>query len=216
MKRITISAGARPNFIKIAPIIDAIRVAQAAGSDINYRLVHTGQHYDRVMSEVFFEELGIPEPDVNLGCGGGTQAEKTASIMIAFERELMSNPCDYVLVVGDVTSTMACTLAAKKLNTPVAHVEAGIRSWDMTMPEEINRIVTDSLADLFFTTTEWAGQNLRNKDVPDEKIFFVGNVMIDTLLKNMPRFRKPDIYETLKLNPKNYLVLTLHRPSQCG
>ena len=211
MKRITIIAGARPNFMKIAPIINAIRAAQAAGRDINYRLVHTGQHYDRDMSEVFFEELGIPEPDVNLGCGSGTQAEQTASIMIAFERELLANPCDCVLVVGDVTSTMACTLVAKKLNTPVAHVEAGIRSWDMTMPEEINRIVTDSLADIFFTTTEGAGQNLRNAGVPVEKIFFVGNVMIDTLQKNMSRFRQPDIYKMLK--PKKYLVLTLHRPA---
>lgn len=213
MKRITIIAGARPNFMKIALIIDAIRAAQAAGHDISYRLVHTGQHYDRAMSEVFFEELGISEPDVNLGCGGGTQAEQTASILIAFERELLANPCDCVLVVGDVTSTMACTLVAKKLNTLVAHVEAGIRSWDMTMPEEINRIVTDSLADIFFTTTEWAGQNLRNAGVPDEKIFFVGNVMIDTLLRNMPRFRKPDVYETQQLESRKYLVLTLHRPA---
>ena len=213
MKRITIIAGARPNFMKIAPIIDAIRAVQTARSDINYRLVHTGQHYDRAMSEVFFEELGIPEPDVNLGCGGGTQAKQTASIMMAFEQDLLANPCDCVLVVGDVTSTMACTLVAKKLNTPVAHVEAGIRSWDMTMPEEINRIVTDSLADIFFTTTEWASQNLRNIGVSDEKIFFVGNVMIDTLLKNMPHFRQPDVYEALNLEPKSYLVLTLHRPA---
>lgn len=213
MKNITIIAGARPNFMKVAPIIDAIRTAQLAGRGISYRLVHTGQHYDRAMSEVFFEELGIPEPDVNLGCGGGTQAEQTASILIAFERELLANPCDCILVVGDVTSTMACTLVAKKLNTPVAHVEAGIRSWDMTMPEEINRIVTDSLADFFFTTTEWAGQNLRNAGVPDEKIFFVGNVMIDTLLKNIPRFRQPDIFKTLKLEPRKFLVLTLHRPA---
>ena len=213
MRRITIIAGARPNFMKIAPIIEAIKAVQAAGREISYRLIHTGQHYDRAMSEVFFEELGIPGPDVNLGCGGGTQAEQTSSIMIAFEQELLANPCDCVLVVGDVTSTMACTLVAKKLNTQVAHIEAGIRSGDMTMPEEINRIVTDSLADLFFTTTEWASQNLRNVGVPDEKIFFVGNVMIDTLLKNMPRFRRPDIYVTLKLEPKKYLVLTLHRPA---
>jgi len=213
MKKLTLIAGARPNFMKIAPIIDAIRAAQAAGSEISYRLVHTGQHYDRTMSEVFFEELGIPEPDVNLGCGGGTQAEQTASIMLAFERELQAHPCDCVLVVGDVTSSMACAIVAKKLNTRVAHVEAGIRSWDMTMPEEINRIVTDSLADFFFTTSELAGENLRNVGVPDEKIFFVGNVMIDTLLKNMPRFRAPEVYSNLQLAPKKYLVLTLHRPA---
>lgn len=213
MKTITIIAGARPNFMKIAPIIDAIKAVQASGSDISYRLVHTGQHYDQTMSGVFFEELGIPEPDVNLGCGGGTQAEQTASIMLAFERELLANPCDCVLVVGDVTSTMACTLVAKKLNTMVAHVEAGIRSWDMTMPEEINRLVTDSLADWFFTTSELAGQNLRNAGIKDERIFFVGNVMIDTLLKNMPRFKAPEEFSNLNLEPKKYIVLTLHRPA---
>lgn len=213
MKKLTIIAGARPNFMKIAPIIDAIRTEQASGSDISYRLVHTGQHYDRAMSEVFFEELGIPEPDMNLGCGGGTQAEQTASIMLAFERELLANPCDCVLVVGDVTSTMACTLVAKKLNTQVAHVEAGIRSWDLTMPEEINRMVTDSIADYFFTTTELANQNLRNAGVSDDRIFFVGNVMIDTLLRNMPRFRSPKEYGDLQLEPKKYIVLTLHRPA---
>ena len=213
MKRITIIAGARPNFMKIAPIINAIQVAQASGIDINYRLVHTGQHFDRAMSGVFFEELNIPEPDVNLECGGGTQAEQTASIMLAFERELSAHPCDCVLVVGDVTSTMACTLVAKKLNTPVAHVEAGIRSGDMTMPEEINRIVTDSLADYFFTTSELAGDNLRRVGVPANKIFFVGNVMIDTLLKNMPHFRSPAVCEELQQQGHRYLVLTLHRPA---
>lgn len=213
MKKITIIVGARPNFMKIAPIIEAIRSVQASGNDIKYRLVHTGQHFDRVMSGVFFEELGIPEPDVNLECGGGTQAEQTASIMLAFERELSAHPCDCVLVVGDVTSTMACTLVAKKLNTPVAHVEAGIRSGDMTMPEEINRIVTDSLADYFFTTSELAGDNLRRAGVPNNKIFFVGNVMIDTLLKNMSRFRAPAVCDDLQLQWRRYLVLTLHRPA---
>ena len=213
MNSITLIAGARPNFMKIAPIIEAIRAAQAAGSDISYRLVHTGQHYDRAMSGVFFEELGIPEPDVNLECGGGTQAEQTAAIMLAFERELMSHPCDCVLVVGDVTSTMACTLVAKKLNTPVAHVEAGIRSCDMTMPEEINRLVTDSLADYLFTTSELAVENLRRAGVPEEKIFFVGNVMIDTLLRNRSRFKAPAACEELHLQWKRYLVLTLHRPA---
>ena len=213
MRRITLIAGARPNFMKIAPIIDAIKAAQASNNDISYRLVHTGQHFDRVMSGIFFEELNIPEPDVNLECGGGTQAEQTASIMLAFERELSAHPCDCVLVVGDVTSTMACTLVAKKLNTPVAHVEAGIRSGDMTMPEEINRIVTDSLADYFFTTSELAGDNLRRAGVPDNKLFFVGNVMIDTLLKNMPRFRAPAVCEDLQLQWHRYLVLTLHRPA---
>ena len=211
--RITIIAGARPNFVKIAPIIEAIRGAQSAGGDISYRLVHTGQHYDRAMSGSFFEELGIPEPDVNLECGGGTQAEQAAAIMVSFEKELLASPADCVLVVGDVTSTMACTLVAKKMNTKVAHVEAGIRSWDMSMPEEINRIVTDSLADYFFTTSEVANQNLRKFGVPEEKIFFVGNVMIDTLLKQMSRFRRPTEYDQLALEDGKYLVLTLHRPA---
>lgn len=213
MKRITIIAGARPNFMKIAPIIHAIQKAQFEGKDIQYRLVHTGQHYDQRMSETFFEELNIPQPDVNLGCGGGTQAEQTAAIMVAFEKELMANPCDMILVVGDVTSTMACSIVAKKLNTKVAHVEAGIRSWDLTMPEEINRMVTDSLADYYFTTTEIANNNLRNTGVKNDRIFFVGNVMIDTLLKNMPRFRKPVEYDTLGLQESNYFVLTMHRPA---
>ena len=157
---ITLIAGARPNFMKIAPLIKAIQKANNEGKDIHYRLVHTGQHYDKNMSDTFFEELGIPTPDVNLGCGGGTQAEQTANIMVAYEKDLMANPTDLVLVVGDVTSTMACSIVAKKLNTKVCHVEAGIRSWDLSMPEEINRMVTDSLADYMFTTSEIANKNL--------------------------------------------------------
>lgn len=209
MKQITIIAGARPNFMKIAPIIHAIQATHGA---INYRLVHTGQHYDQKMSETFFEELNIPKPEINLGCGGGSQAEQTAAIMVAFEKELLAHPCDCILVVGDVTSTMACSIVAKKLNTRVAHVEAGIRSWDLTMPEEINRMVTDSLADYFFTTTEIANRNLRCFGVPEDRIFFVGNVMIDTLLKNMPRFRRPEEYDQLGLVERKYFVLTMHRP----
>ncbi|MCR5013662.1 MAG: UDP-N-acetylglucosamine 2-epimerase (non-hydrolyzing) [Bacteroidales bacterium] len=211
--KITIIAGARPNFIKIAPIIHAIQAAQHEGKNIAYRLVHTGQHYDQKMSATFFDELDIPQPDVNLGCGGGTQAEQTAHIMIAFERDLMANPSDLVLVVGDVTSTMACSIVAKKLNTKVAHVEAGIRSWDLSMPEEINRMVTDTLADLFFTTSETANTNLRNLGVKPEQIHFVGNVMIDTLLANQSRLRKPQFYDDLGLQDKEYIVLTLHRPA---
>jgi UDP-N-acetylglucosamine 2-epimerase (non-hydrolysing) len=157
----TIIAGARPNFMKIAPIIHAIKKAQREGEDIQYRLVHTGQHYDAKMSDTFFEELNIPHPDVNLECAGGTQAEQTAAIMVAFEKELLANPTDLVMVVGDVTSTMACSIVAKKLNVKVAHVEAGIRSYDMSMPEEINRLVTDSITDYFFTTTVWASENLK-------------------------------------------------------
>lgn len=211
--KITIIAGARPNFIKIAPIIRAIEIAQKEGANISYRLVHTGQHYDEKMSQTFFEELNIPQPNINLGCGSGTQAEQTASIMVAFEKELMANPCDMIIVVGDVTSTMACSIVAKKLNTKVAHVEAGIRSWDLTMPEEINRMVTDSLTDYFFTTTEIANRNLRKFGVSDDKIFFVGNVMIDTLMVNISRFRKPKEFDDLSLGKGKYFILTMHRPA---
>ena len=227
---VTLIAGARPNFMKIAPIIRAIKAAEAAGRDMHYRLVHTGQHYDKNMSDTFFEELGIPQPDVNLGCGGGTQAEQTAHIMVAFEQYLMANPCDLVLVVGDVTSTMACSIVAKKLNTKVCHVEAGIRSWDLTMPEEINRMVTDSLADFMFTTTDIADRNLLRQgavyaeewqpeqvvlghDRCPQRVWRVGNVMIDTLLKNMPRFRKPAVYDELGLQEGKYVVMTMHRPA---
>ena len=238
---ITLIAGARPNFMKIAPLIKAIQAAEAAGKDIHYRLVHTGQHYDKNMSDTFFEELGIPMPDVNLGCGGGTQAEQTANIMVAFERDLMQNPTDLVLVVGDVTSTMACSIVAKKLNTKVCHVEAGIRSWDLTMPEEINRMVTDALADYMFTTSEVANKNLvlqgayleakgerlqaRGEELPalaeeqyafqrtPQRVWYVGNVMIDTLLANRSRFRKPEVYDTLGLEEKQYVVMTMHRPA---
>lgn len=211
--KITIIAGARPNFMKIAPIIHAIKKAKNKGYDIGYRLVHTGQHYDRNMSGSFFEELNIPDPDANLNCGGGTQAEQTASIMIAFEKELIDNPADLVLVVGDVTSTMACSIVAKKLHIKVAHVEAGIRSFDITMPEEINRMVTDAITDYFFTTSEIANKNLLKEGKKSNQIFFVGNVMIDTLLANKHRFFKPKVFEALNLEKKKYFVLTMHRPA---
>lgn len=212
-KHITLIAGARPNFMKIAPIIHAINKARSTGVDLEYRLVHTGQHYDQKMSETFFEELDIPTPDVNLGAGSGSQAEQTAAIMIAFERDLISHPTDLVMVVGDVTSTLACSIVAKKLNTKVAHIEAGIRSLDLTMPEEINRMVTDSITDLFFTTTRLANNNLRKAGIPGERIFFVGNVMIDTLLSNRHRFTQPEIWDELGLQKKQYLVMTMHRPA---
>ena len=233
--KITLIAGARPNFMKVAPIIKAIKKhnSEVINGDallnggLSYRLVHTGQHYDKNMSDTFFEELGIPAPDVNLGCGGGSQAEQTAAIMVAFEKELMAHPADIVLVVGDVTSTMACSIVAKKLNTKVCHVEAGIRSWDLTMPEEINRMVTDSLADYMFTTSDVANRNLlrmgatlmnegvkelRSKDVT-QRVWFVGNVMIDTLLANRSRFRKPEIWDELRLQEKQFVVMTMHRPA---
>lgn len=244
---ITLIAGARPNFMKIAPLIKAIQKASAEGHNIHYRLVHTGQHYDKNMSDTFFEELGIPMPDINLGCGGGTQAEQTANIMVAFEQDLIQHPTDLVLVVGDVTSTMACSIVAKKLNTKVCHVEAGIRSWDLTMPEEINRMVTDALADYMFTTSEIANKNLllagaslensanlvnldgldalgnlAKRQLPEEqyafkrtpqRVWYVGNVMIDTLLANRSRFRKPEVYDALGLEDKQYIMMTMHRPA---
>jgi len=212
--QIDLIAGARPNFMKIAPIIEAIEKAKAEGKNIGYRLVHTGQHYDKKMSGSFFEELGIPEPDINLEAGSGTQAEQTATIMTRYEKVLMDKRPDLVMVVGDVTSTMACSIAAKKLNNiKVAHVEGGIRSGDLTMPEEINRMVTDSIADYFFTTSETANENLRKSGVRENQIFFVGNTMIDTLLKNQLNFVKPPVWNELKLREGQYLVMTLHRPA---
>lgn len=211
--KIDLIAGARPNFMKIAPIIDAIHKAQKEGKEITYRLVHTGQHYDKNMSDSFFEQLGIPEPHVNLGAGGGTQAEQAAAIMIGYEKLLLEEKSDLCLVVGDVTSTMACSIAAQKLHVKVAHVEAGIRSGDWTMPEEINRMVTDSITNYFFTTTEIANNNLRIAGITDDRIFWVGNTMIDTLLKHRPRFQKPAIWDEIGLKEGNYIVMTLHRPA---
>ena len=210
---ITLIAGARPNFMKIAPIIKAIKSAQVAGKNINYRLVHTGQHYDKKMSGDFFEQLGIPEPDINLECGGGSQAEQTAAIMIRFEKELQENKSTLVLVVGDVTSTMACAITAKKLCVDVVHVEAGIRSGDMGMPEEINRIVTDAVCDHFFTTSEIANNQLKKNGIADNRIHFVGNTMIDTLYQNINRIRKPSFWQDYNLTDKEYFLITLHRPS---
>lgn len=210
---ITIIAGARPNFMKIAPIIHAIQNAKKNGQNIDFRLVHTGQHYDKKMSGDFFKELEIPEPNINLESGGGSQAEQTAAIMIRFEKELQENPVDLVLVVGDVTSTMACSIVAKKMMVKVAHVEAGIRSFDLSMPEEINRMVTDSISDYFFTTSENANENLRKSGIEDTRIFFAGNTMIDTLVKNIPRLKQPGIWSDIGLESKKYFVITLHRPA---
>ena len=211
--KITIVAGARPNFIKIAPIIKAIEKKQIEGAKISFRLVHTGQHYDRNLSDTFFQELNIPKPNANLEVKSGSQSMQTATIMVAFEQELLQNPCDLVLVVGDVNSTMACAIVAKKLNIKVTHVEAGIRSGDMTMPEEINRIVTDSITDYFFTTSISAGENLLKYGADAANIHFVGNVMIDTLYQNLDRISAPLFWNEFNLEPKNYIILTLHRPS---
>lgn len=210
---IDLIAGARPNFMKIAPIIRAINSREPNENLISFRLVHTGQHFDKNMSDSFFEELGLPEPDVNLGAGGGTQAEQTAKIMIGYEKLLMSAPSDVCLVVGDVTSTMACAIVAKKMNIKVAHVEGGIRSGDLSMPEEINRLVTDSITDYYFTTSNIANENLTKSGVSENNIFFVGNTMIDTLLTNKNRFIKPEIWDIEHLISGEYLVMTLHRPA---
>jgi UDP-N-acetylglucosamine 2-epimerase (non-hydrolysing) len=210
---IDIIAGARPNFMKIAPIIRVLEARRAAGGPLRFRLVHTGQHYDARMSGDFFTQLGIPEPDVNLEVGSGTQAEQTGAIMTRYETLLLDSRSDLCLVVGDVTSTMACAIAAQKLRVPVAHVEAGIRSGDWSMPEEINRLATDAITNWFFTTSEAANANLRRSGVSDDRIFFVGNTMIDTLLANLPRLKPPAFWEELKLQLGGYLVLTLHRPA---
>ncbi len=211
--KIDLIAGARPNFMKIAPIIDAVLEEQAKDTDIYFRLIHTGQHYDKNMSDSFFVQLDIPQPNVNLGAGGGTQAEQTAAIMIGYEKLLLSERSDLCLVVGDVTSTMACAIVAQKLHIPVAHVEAGIRSGDWTMPEEINRLVTDSITNYFFTTTPEATQTILNSGVSEDRVFWVGNTMIDTLLKQRPRFRKPNFWDELALEKGQYIVMTLHRPA---
>ncbi|KFN51443.1 UDP-N-acetylglucosamine 2-epimerase [Arenimonas composti TR7-09 = DSM 18010] len=210
---IDIIAGARPNFMKVAPLIKALQAREAEGGPLRYRLVHTGQHYDPRMSGEFFAQLGIPEPDVNLEVGSGTQAEQAAGIMVGYEKLLLAAPSQLCLVVGDVTSTMACAIAAQKLHVPVAHVEAGIRSGDWGMPEEINRMVTDAITNWFFTTSEVANANLRAAGIPDERIFFVGNTMIDTLLANIDRLRPPAFVDELGLQAGGYFVLTLHRPS---
>lgn len=210
---IDIIAGARPNFMKIAPIIHALERRRSEGGALRYRLVHTGQHYDARMSGDFFTQLGIPAPDVNLEAGSGTQAEQAAAIMTRYERLLLDAPSALCLVVGDVTSTMACAIAAQKLRVPVAHVEAGIRSGDWAMPEEINRMVTDAITNWFFTTSEGANNNLRRMNVGDERIFFVGNTMIDTLLANLPRLQKPDFWDDLGLEAGGYFAVTLHRPA---
>ncbi len=210
---ITIVAGARPNFMKIAPIIRELDNVNKTKKIIYYSLVHTGQHYDSNMSGSFFKQLQIPIPDVNLACGGGTQAEMTANIMTSFEKYLLNNNTNLVLVVGDVNSTLACSIVAKKLHIDVAHVEAGIRSYDRMMPEEINRLVTDSITDIFFTTTESASNNLIKSGIPKSKIYFVGNTMIDTLNHFRDSFCKPNFWDKCKITEKKYIVLTLHRPS---
>jgi UDP-N-acetylglucosamine 2-epimerase (non-hydrolysing) len=218
---ITVVAGARPNFMKIAPIVRALNAqkgnAAAAGIDLRVSIVHTGQHYDENMSEVFFRELAIPTPDHHLEVGSGSHAEQTARIMIAFEKVLQIDRPDWVVVVGDVNSTIACTLTAKKMGVKVAHVEAGLRSFDMTMPEEINRKLTDAICDLLFVTEESGIRNLRAEGVASEKIVLVGNVMIDNLMASLARIDGGEFVPSENMRAfcdgRRYAVLTLHRPS---
>lgn len=202
--------GARPNFMKIAPIIDAMNQYP---EQIEHLLVHTGQHYDEKMSKAFFDDLGMPKPDIDLGVGSGSHAEQTAKIMVAFEAVCLKEIPDLVIVVGDVNSTMACTITAKKLGIQVAHVEAGLRSRDIGMPEEINRLCTDVLCDFLFTTDDLADENLKAEGVPTEKINFVGNVMIDTLHKHRDMAKALGLIEKWGLKKGEYATLTLHRPS---
>jgi len=204
--------GARPNFIKISPISRKLEEAR-----LIYKIIHTGQHYNKEMSQIFFDDLGLQRPDIYLGAGSGTHANQTARIMIEFEKVCFLEKPDLVVVVGDVNSTIACALVASKLCIPVAHVEAGLRSFDRTMPEEINRLLTDQLSDFLFTTCEDANQNLTREGIPEDKIYFVGNVMIDTLMRHIKMAKNSKILENLELkyehNPKKYVLLTLHRPS---
>ncbi len=215
--KLLIIAGARPNFMKVAPIIQQIRKysedANKPGTQLEYRLIHTGQHYDEKMSDIFFDELGIPTPDINLAVGSGSHAVQTANLMLKFEPICEEEKPDWVVVVGDVNSTLACTLVCAKLGIKVAHVEAGLRSFDRSMPEEINRIVTDSLADLLLTPSVDADENLMKEGVPESKIKLVGNVMIDSLVANLEKARASSILSRLGLEKKGYIYVTLHRPS---
>jgi UDP-N-acetylglucosamine 2-epimerase (non-hydrolysing) len=209
-------AGARPNFMKVAPLIKCVHAYdQDAASPVKlaFRLVHTGQHYDRRMSDVFFGELGIPAPDINLEVGSGSHATQTANVMAKFEPVCEREKPDWVVVVGDVNSTMACTLVCSKMGIRVAHVEAGLRSFDRTMPEEVNRIVTDSLADLLLTPSTDGDENLKREGIPDSKIELVGNVMIDTLVANLGNARTSGLLERLGLEKRCFVYVTLHRPS---
>lgn len=214
--KLLLVAGARPNFMKIAPLIKEIckfNKQRKGGRHVIYCLVHTGQHYDINMSEIFFRELGIPAPHINLEVGSGTHAKQTARIMTAFEPVCLREKPDWIVVVGDVNSTMACTLVCAKMGIRVAHIEAGLRSFDRTMPEEINRLVTDALADMLLTPSEDADENIIREGISRDKIKFVGNIMIDSLLENMPKASTSGILIQLKLEPGRFIYVTLHRPT---
>src|SRR5258707_5258124 len=210
MLKVIIVAGARPNFMKVAPIVAAMMRRRHEFQPI---LVHTGQHYDDAMSDSFFRDLEMLEPDVYLGAGSASHAQQTAAIMQAFEPVVLKQKPDWVIVVGDVNSTLACALVCVKLAVKVAHVEAGLRSRDRTMPEEINRLLTDQVADLLFTPSPDADANLLAEGIPPERIRFVGNIMIDSLYKHLERARQSKVREQFGLTDSRYAVLTLHRPS---
>lgn len=210
MKKVLLIAGARPNFMKVAPIYAEMKRRSA---EFAPKIVHTGQHYDAAMSDAFFDDLGMPKPDIHLGVGSGSHAVQTAKIMTEFEPVVLAEKPDWVLVVGDVNSTIACALVCSKLGIKVAHVEAGLRSRDRSMPEEINRILTDSISDLLFTTSQDADENLKQEGIPAENIVFVGNVMIDSLLEHLKLAEKSNVRQDLGVNDIDYAVVTLHRPS---
>ena len=208
MKKITVVAGARPNFVKIAPLITLFKKEK-----INYQIIHTGQHYDYNMSQIFFKGLGIPEPDIHLEVGSASHAVQTAKIMIAFEKVLLTENPLLVIVVGDVNSTLACALVAKKMGIKTAHIESGLRSFDQRMPEEINRLLTDQLVDFLFVTEKSAIVNLKREGIDPNKIYYVGNIMIDTLVTNLEKSKRLNYYKKLNLKRKEFAVLTFHRPS---
>jgi UDP-N-acetylglucosamine 2-epimerase (non-hydrolysing) len=209
MIKIICVCGARPNFMKIAPLMRAFK----ANGGFETLLVHTGQHYDENMSKLFFDELGIPKPDINLEVGSGSHAVQTSEIMKRFEPVILDFKPDYVLVVGDVNSTIACGLVAVKLGVKLIHVEAGLRSFDRTMPEEVNRVLTDCISDLLFVTEQSGIDNLKREGIDSDKVHFVGNVMIDTLMANRTKAEKSDVLKRLSLTRRDYGVITLHRPS---
>lgn len=210
MKKIISVVGARPNFMKIAPIHFEFSKYK---NEIHHLICHTGQHYDEKMSKIFFDELGLPAPDFYLGIGSGSHAVQTAGVMVAFEKILLDEKPDMVVVAGDVNSTIACSLVAKKMHIPVAHVEAGLRSFDREMPEEINRILTDTISDLLFVTEDSGLENLKKEGISDDKVFFTGNVMIDSLVNNRALIDASDILTKLNLENADYILATIHRPS---
>lgn len=213
MKKIISVVGTRPNFMKVASVYDAFNKYNKIENKIQHLICHTGQHYDDNMSKVFFKDLGLPQPDFYLGVGNGSHAEQTAKIMIEFEKILLKEKPDLIIVVGDVNSTIACSLTAVKLGIKIAHVEAGLRSFDRNMPEEINRVLTDAISDYLFVTENSGIVNLKNEGISDDKIFFVGNCMIDSLINQMEKINSIDIEKIYDLEKNNYAVVTFHRPS---